>query len=456
MKKIIILLIISIGIGMYFPMVRGEFKSFERGDSIYFNNKIIVATVASGDFEIFAFNDNVPERKIFIGQDDGILFVEKFKGVVLRVEDENLFAYLVSSRNIYKYNLTDIDRINLTLKKKLDLNINIISIDKNNKFIYSTERGRIRTWDENLNEITAYDFNNQAINFKIANTENLIFGINEGKVFIYSISSGKILTKTDLKIKGEKNRAIYLNEKNEEFYIVDDEFLNIINYDGDVVSKFKHASFVGYDAFLLDNNIVFTDGIGVVILKREDITPSDWLHTETIKSGNGWAMGLNYIEEVKKFVLFNNSEILLLDNDLSLISSVEMDRELEFDESEVVTVIENEKNEEEPKIEIEAVPVVNIESEVVKEDVPEVRIEGLYLSGNNISSGSYIDLSGVGLMSNEDVVVSFLDEEFNIVTELDGTFKISIQVPPALPGTYNIKVVGLTSERSYDKELYID
>ena len=105
-------------------------------------------------------------------------------------------------------------------------------------------------------------------------------------------------------------------------------------YAKNLISMQNSRSFaLGSEAYDIDasgysSSIYFSNGVGVVKLNKDTMKASDWAWTGGIAGPRGWAMGLKVLNfDGDKIVVFNNSNILVLDSNLNKVASVEATEE---------------------------------------------------------------------------------------------------------------------------------
>jgi hypothetical protein len=152
----------------------------------------------------------------------------------------------------------------------------------------------------------------------------------------------------------------------------------------------------------------------VVKLNRSDLKLNAYKFTSVLGGPAGWAMGLKAVntKNGENLVVFNNGNILVLDDKLNKIASY------------VATIEDN---------------------------LPDIQ-ESLYLNlDHNLgAAGAPIVLSGGGFSTKEMLTIEFGSApRLETMTDSHGRFIKTLVIPNLTPGRLDIKVTGQSSRLSY-------
>ena len=138
--------------------------------------------------------------------------------------------------------------------------------------------------------------------------------------------------------------------------------------------------------------VYFSDGIGIVKIRKSDMAPVDWAYTTELGAGSGWAMGLRVVENTQGqeiVIVFNGSSLLVFDSDLNLIDS--------YNAGEAI--------------------------------MPAPEPLFLSVDKNRAAPNSLLSLRGNGFGANEEIKIKFAGNNYIAQTDQTGFFKTIITVP---------------------------
>jgi len=170
----------------------------------------------------------------------------------------------------------------------------------------------------------------------------------------------------------------------------------------------------GYDMESSAGNsyVYFSNGFGVVKLNQENFDEADYVYTTSLGGAQGWAMGLKLVntDEGDRLVVFNASNILVLDGNLKKIASVKS-----------------------------------------VEEAPVEAKESLFLNINHSfgAPGAIISVSGGGYFPNESLTISFGGQKSEVKADNRGRFDTNVTVPNLKAERLDIKVDGANSKATY-------
>ncbi|MFA6550976.1 MAG: hypothetical protein WCV41_00380 [Patescibacteria group bacterium] len=446
-KKLIILafaggLIVAgcLSIWFFFPGTSAEmkFKPYYSGDATVYQNKIIVSSTDTGSLEIFQLADNklIKQAEVSPLPDQNSPFFSS----ILQTENNHLYAYAVNGRYLLKYDLGDLATPILVSKIKDNSWDWFLQLRKTGNNIVTIGTKSIKIWNNNLdviNEFKKSDKENKEIYF--SSDSRLMFEVNtdyqgDKENDFLNIIDGQtrqIIMNPQIVINNDNYRSVYYDTINSLAYVAGDRVLKQINLATQEIKDFKHIAEFGYDTAGVSgkDHFYFSDGIGVVKISHE-LKPLKWVFSKDLKIADSWAMRLAVVEQNgrEKVVVFNNSNIAILDENLKLVASY----------------LATEKN-----------------------DAPAPAIEplSLALDYNRAPRLARINLSGTGFGTNEYLEIGFIKNNDTIgeviKTQADGNgrFNVSLVVPNTLPShlaytakyplPLDIKATGLVSGSHY-------
>jgi hypothetical protein len=405
-------------------------KSYYSGDVILYNGHTVVATTNTGKLELFTLSNSgnlerFAELKTFDRRFGTLI---DFRDVLLNIEEGSLYAYTVDGKVFTKYNIS-----NLSYAQEVTSTENTTwdwfgGVEKINGYVATVGTKGIRLWTANLKVYDEYKITtpgNYTFNSTEAGSNNNIFTISDGEIKVFDRQLRQVVRTVPLQFKWSGDfykREIYNDPVDNMLYVVDDEALRKISANGEVVKSFYHTGKLGYDVVPSSDGkyIYFSDGIGVVKMQKSDLKVVDFVYTQSLGEGNGWATGLRVLNKPVGdiIVLFNASAIMIFDESLEPMRNVDQ---------KLTTITTNE---------IETFPVIS--GPVY-----------LKIDKNRAAPGSMILLSGGGFGADEDLVITFLDTERVIQANKDGAFSVKLTVPSSQPKGVDIKVKGQASNIKY-------
>jgi len=435
MKKIIFSLVIAtLIVGVLAPMtgVKSRVKSYHSGSATYYNDYIIVATTNSGLLEIFKIDQagNLQKFVNLKSYDQRFGTEKDFYDVALRVENGRLYAYAVDGRALYKYDVSDLkkaQRINRIEDASWDWfgSLTVIS----GKISTIGSRG-VKLWNNDLVVVDSYPIINKGIktnnyNISPAGSDKFIFNVFDNKISIFDRENRAALTTVPLAFNWGSDwykRSVYNDKIDNAIYVVDDQAVKKINFNGEIEKSFRHTGPLGYDVVASADNahVYFSDGIGIVKLRKEDLRVVDYAYTTSLGAGNGWAMGLQTVrtDNGEKLVVFNGTSIIVLDANLNPLKSA--DGQIAFTAA------------------------------TIEDPFPEIT-EALFLGidKNRAPAGSKVILHGGGFGKDESLIIDFAGTQSFVEAGFDGRFSKELTVPSSKLGPVDIKVSGMSTAYTY-------
>ncbi len=407
-------------IGLSLPTVKGGSQVYYSGEAIYYKDKIIIGTVNTGNLEIFEFTDGKINKVADMLSKQSRFVDEIYFDLLFNIENDELFVYLAAGRHLYKYNISDFQNIKLDKQIKDNAWSWYLALDRSDDRLFTATSKRNKLMNYNMDYINEYEVENEYHkNINLNPSGDLIFNVKNDKVEIHSVKARTLLSEAPLVINQKTDKNLFFDDEHEEFYIVDDEKLKVFNYNGNEVRSWKHISTMGYDVVGLDssNHVYFSDGFGVVKINKESLKPTDWVYTTDLKAKNGWAMGLKVVatKEGEKLIVFNNSSILVVNDDLEIIDYHKI------------------------------------------EDQNEDFMEDIFLttSYNVVDSGSSVTVFGKGYGAHEGIDITFLGKSFTSKADDKGRFEQTIKVPESDSIKTGIDVTGRYTQVTYSVSIEV-
>lgn len=420
MSKFLSVSIITILLGSFLFLGNSgqtNIKSYYSGDAIAFNNTLYVASTNSGFLEVFKLESNALNRLAQVKPyDKRFNKYEDFFDLAFSIENNRLYVYAVSHYSLYKYELVnnDLNLVNLSTNTYWEW---YNRVEKQGNDIITISAKGIKVFNKDLQVINSYDYTNiSAPNNLSFYQDRFIVNMDndQQRLKVYDKEQRKEITNVALNFKYEKGNRQAYQDNFGYIYLVDDYYAKKYDLNGNLLGSFEHIGHQGFDvsASLHTDYIYFSNGVGIVRLNK-DMSLNDYQWTNNLGSYGGWAMGLKVVYlHGDKVVIFNNSNILILDENLNKLASVDS------------TI----------------------------EDDTKYPSESLYLNldKNRASANADVLVSGGGFIADEDLNIMFDDKKVaeTIANNL-GRFEQIITIPDIKSGAYDIKVEGKSSALHY-------
>lgn len=427
MKKFLFLFAIPLLVILVFTHDgQSKTKSYYSGDAVSFNNNLYISSANSGYLEVLKLEGNdlrlISKTKVYEGRFDRY---NDFSDSKLVVENNHLFVYATSGFSLYKYEVVSDRDLVLVFSQQNTYWEWYNRIDKFGDNIATVSAKGVKIWNKDLQVISQYDLSNPETPYNIrANNENYLLNIQDGHLNVFSRPGGVNLISIPLNYKNLiGNRQAYQDENN-NLYVVDDYYAKKFDLNGKLIASFKHIDQPGFDvaASGATDYLYFSNGAGVVKLNKETMKEAGYAFTGGLGGARGWAMGLEAVEaDGEKLVIFNNSNILVLNSNLKKIASyAATENETELNSLENLT---------------------------------------LNLDHNSGTPLAGVELSGTGYFPNEKLNISFAGLKTEAKADNRGRFTQVIIVPNIDPlvngGNVDIKVDGASSKLSYSTSFKI-
>lgn len=425
-KKALISLIVAVFIGGFFLFISpGDTKnvSYYSGDAIYYNNQLFVSSTNSNSLEVFKLKGNTLEKIANIRPVDPRFNTYKdFNDSRFSVEGNNLYIYAVSEYSLYKYKVKDLSSLILENKVQNNSWEWYNRVDKFGRDIVTIGPKGVKVWNTNMDIVNAYDVVNinNPYNITASSSSLFIFNLIGDELKIIDRATRQTISVITLNYEqNQGNRKIYFNPITEKIFVVDDFYAKKYSLTGTLENSFKHLSYPGYDVSSITNEYVyFSNGLGIVKLKQSDLSLVTSKETVNLGGAGGWAMGLKMVHTAQgeRAVVFNGSNILILDHNLNKVASV--------------------------------LAGTNEEMEV-KEDL------FLRLDTSQTTSNAQVLVTGGGFAVNEPITITIKKKSFSTQANVLGRFEQIITIPEMEAQRTDIKATGQESGRTYSISIEI-
>lgn len=405
----------------------GQIKPYYSGDAVYANGKVIFGSMNNdGVLELFSFRNNAIQRGAVIKSSAANLprtATKRIYDFALTNEGGKPFVYTAEGKKMSKYDISDINAP-VFVKQVVENNRDwYIGIKKYDGRIMTVGTKETKFWNYNLQNIDGFKIlNSRSYNVSASDNGDYIFNIGTSSVNIFDTAVRNYSASPKLKITDNHFRKSYFDINMKKLFVADDEKLIQVATNGTVTDTYKHISNSGYDVDAVQNSayVYMTDGLGVIKLNKSNLDQVKWAYTTNANGKKGgWAMGLNVVatNDGEKLVVFNNSNIIVMDSNLKVLGSVDA-----IEESDVAFIEE---------------------------------ALSLKLDKTTAVVNSQVLVSGTGFAYNEDITVTILGKSFLTKADKDGRFKTSITVPGTLPVKTDIKAVGKASKLTYSTSINV-
>jgi len=426
MKKLILLASLSlIAVLVLVHAGHSQIQSYYSGDAVSFNNSLYVGSTNTGGLEIFKLENNSLIRLLDVKPRDVYGLSTDFSSLKFSVKNGNLYVYAVDGFTLYKYQLVN-DQLKLVKSVKNTYWEWYNRLDKFGGDIVTISQKGVDIWNPDLENIITYSL--PSVNQdKNAYTPYNIRGYNNGSILniqnnfltVYNRSTQRQVAKVSLDYQTNPGNRQAYQDANGNIFVVDDSYAKKFSSSGQLLGSFKHLDYAGYDvaASGSDNYVYFSNGVGIVKLNATTMKLAGSRWTNRLGGASGWAMGLKVVNlNGDKVVVFNNSNILVLDSNLNKIASFASTKPAQ-----------------------------------------PTSLENLYLNLNQTAAypSTKVTLSGGGYFPGENMIVNFAGNQTEISADAHGRFQTELTVPNSQSDLVAIKVTGLASNLTYSTSFRI-
>lgn len=403
---------------------KSRLKSYYSGEAISYKNNLYIATTNTGSLELFVLNNSNldlvakvrPYNYRFNNYKD-------FYDVALSIENNRLYAYAISEYTIYKYEvLPQYGTISLVNESKNTYWEWYNQINKFGNDIVTVSAKGTKIFNTDLEAIVTHDFVNKQAPYNISSTNDRFFlNIDDNKniLQVYDRESRTMIKEIPLNFKYDKgNRRAYQDAAG-YIYVVDDYYTKKFDLSGKLLASFRHLDYQGFEVSGTGHTdyVYFTNGVGIVKLDKQ-MKEVDYTWTGNLGAQGGWAMGLETVyNNGEKIVIFNNTNILVLDANLNKVA---------------VTL--------------------------AKEEADKMPLENLYISIDKYRApvNGEIQISGGGYYPYEQLTITFGKEIITTVSDSSGRFEAITTVPQLRAGRHDIRVEGVNSQLHYSTSFQVE
>jgi hypothetical protein len=398
-------------------------KSYYSGDAIVYANNIYIASTNTGSLEVFRLDDNSlflvdkirPINQRFNRYED-------FFDLSFSIEDNKLYVYAVSHYTIYKYQIM-INGLKLVNESKNTYWEWYNRINRFGNDIVTVSAKGINIFNFDLQVTDSHSFTNSDSPYNIsAGINRFILSVEEEKsaLLVFDRETRKTVSQIPLNFKYEKGNRKAYQDSFGHLYVVDDYFAKKFDLNGNLLGHFQHIGHQGFDVAGSGHNhyVYFSNGVGVVQLDQ-NMELINYRFTTSLGGYAGWAMGLKVLHlNGDKLVIFNNTNILVLDHNLEKIASIEA---TETDDK--------------------LYPLENL---------------FLNLDKNRVYVNHELYVSGGGFRPNEALTINFGRTKTDAEADFRGRFSQIIIVPELKSGRHDIKVEGNDSGLHYSISITVE
>ncbi len=400
------------------PGAKSEVKPYYSGDAVNYGGRIIVSSTNTGRLEFFELIAGriAKEAEIIADDNDYRLFDD----VLLMPDSGRLYAFAVNGKYIYKYDVSDWNRISLEKKAMHNDGDRFFGIDRGgNGQIITIGVSGIKVWNTDLETVNQFRADipfPKSVRF--GESGNYIYDATKGSIKIIDAFFRNIVMEASLDVKNGHNRYPFVDEEQGLVFVVDDDKVKKYDFNG-YRGSFDHIADFGYDADGIPGRpyFYFSDGIGVVKVRKDDMAAVDWRFTTQLGVDYGWAVGLRAVSagDREVVIVFNGSSILALDDNLDLIDFYE----------------------------------------AVDTTLPAPAPLALTVSEPYVFPQNSIRVAGSGFGYNEAITLELLGAKYYAEANTGGDFTKTIPIPRAKPGTYDLRATGQESGRTYSTTIKI-
>lgn len=403
---------------VFVPKGKSEIQPYYSGEATSYKQQVIIGTTDSGSLELFKLENQKLEKFASLkAVNERFNTKEDFFDLEFKQIKGHLYVFAISKYSIYQYNISDLTSPKLTKKFKNNLWEWYNKIETFDGKIATISVEGVKIWNNDLITIDHYSQitnKKNADNIYLQDSKYFMFNIKGDKLTVFDKALRENINEIELNYKYEENTHVpYFNNQKNTIYVADDYHVKKYNLDGKLLAHFKHLNQPAYEVDSVNGkDIYFTNGIGIVKLD-ENLKVKTSKFTTNLGIPNSWAMGLQVVEThgEDKVVIFNNSNILVLDENLNTLDHY-------------FSTMEKEKQ--------------------PKEDL------SLSLDRNQATPNAEVMLTGKGFLPNEELKIEFAKTKFSAQADANGRFETILTVPETRKAKrVAITVIGQDSNLNY-------
>jgi len=405
MKKVLLgFLAVIVVVGSTALPAKTKVRAYYSGDSIVYNDTVIVGSANTESLEIFKLEDQKLTRFVNIKPYNYRFGTyDSFFDLKFNQEGGRLYVYAISGFSLYKYDISDLNSASLVKSSANSYWEWYSRVDKFGDDIVTISARGVKVFNHNMEVVDAYDIKNDIpYNIRSTNSNDYIFNINHDQISVFDRGARKVVKNINVDYRSASgNRSLYFDPIDEMVYVVDDYSAKKFDLNGALKATFDHSGNPGYDVASFGNeNLYFSNGLGVVKLDKSTMKLLASQVTSGIAGAEGWAMGLKVVANSTgdKVVVFNNSSILVLDQNLNKIAY----------------------------------------SRAGEDTRPDVK-ENLFLRLNTVSvnTNSVVNLTGGGYYPYENLAITLHNTKITARADENGRFKQMLTVPAVSDQAFN-------------------
>ena len=330
MKKSLFLISLSLIVVLAVFMIAksGETKNrpYYSGDAISFNGEVFLGSTNSGYLEVFRLNGKSLETiSKFKHYNARFNSYEDFYDLKFNREGSKLFVYTINGYSLYKYEIIN-NKLELVAENKNTYWEWYNRVDKFGDKITTISAKGVKIWNNNLEVINSYDLKNEETPYNLRASNNFYAtNVSGDYLEIHNLENRTLAKKIAINFFQKPNNHKTYQDTDLNTYIVDDYYAKKYSLEGKLLGSFRHLDYEGFDITSSGNGFVyFSNGMGVVKLLASDMSLKDYAYTYNLARDGGWAMGLSVVNNkgYDNIVIFNNTNILVLDHNLNKLASV--------------------------------------------------------------------------------------------------------------------------------------
>jgi hypothetical protein len=403
---------------LFIPRAETKVKSYYSGDAIMHRGQLIIGSTNTSSLEVFGL---VGDKLVLLNKikpiNEKFGTYDKFYDFSFKTEENNLFVYASSGNYLYKYNATDLS--NIFLVKKVKDNswdwFGRVGAFKDKVVTFGTKG--VKIWTSDLDVIDSFKVINVTNPYNIVFSDNykFIFNINDKNLEIFDQEVRTTIKTIILNYSTQNgNRRLYNDSANSFLYALDDQALKKYNFSGDLLKSFENKTGFSYDVIPStdEQSLYLSNGKNITKLNKDDFSVLSAFSNSSLGDLGGWAMGMDLVGNDDYLVVFNSTNILVLNKELDKIA-----------------VFKSQEESQEPELVLEKL-FLNIDK-------------------TRAATGSSVSLVGGGYAKNEKVSIDFIGQKTEATTDEKGRFSVILTVPSTQAQRGDIKVVGQQSKLNY-------
>jgi len=311
----------------------GKAQNYYSGDAVAYGANIVITSVNSGALEVFLYDGGQITRQLVVRapHDDGD---DNFFDSALRLVDGRLYVYTVNGRYLFKYDITDPSQPMLQKKIKKTNWDWFFGVQNTAKGIITIGTKDVSLWNDDMQIIDGYKNINKHAFVNVSYDGRYVFDFNTNYnsdsendfVYITDSNTRSVAWNGPVVFNKKINRYPYVDASKQIAYIPGDRVLKQVNLTNGSVKNFSHISDEGFavDSVPGKNYVYFSDGKGIVKFDS-NLNVLDSLPINKFNIPLSWSIQIKAlsINGSDRVVVFNNSNISIIDENLKVLASYE-------------------------------------------------------------------------------------------------------------------------------------